>query len=172
MFEEKNLESGIDDDDKTSEFDSNKDPRELGKEKKYIEKRRDREQKELNSEKKRLLLALDKAITDIYTMSSVVRSQIQILQDLQEVYHVSFRKKLERSVASTINVPVISKQKEQIRAAVRTIDVVIQGRKAFCAALDDLVRDFKKTNDSVISTAPLSDFFFYLQIKNTNRYPL
>lgn len=169
MYEEKTLESGIDD----NELESSRDPRELTKEKKKIEKQRYREQKELNSEKKKMLLVLNKAITDIYTMTSVVRSQIQILQDLQEVYHVSFRKKLERSVASTINVPVISKQKEQIRAAVRTIDVVIQGRKAFCAALDDLVQDFKKTNDTVISTAPLSDlFFFYLRTRNTNRYPL
>lgn len=168
MYEEKNLESGTDDDNETSELDSSGNP----KEKKRIEKQRYREQKELDRGKKRMLLDLNKAITDIYTITSVVRSQIQILQDLQEVYHVSFRKKLERSVASTINVPVISKQKEQIRAAVRTIDVVIQGRKAFCAALDDLVQDFKKTNDTVISTAPLFDLFSYLRTRNTNRYPL
>lgn len=171
MYEEKNLEPGIDDNE-TNELDSSGNPRELTKEKKKIEKKRYREQKELNSERKKMLFALNKAITDIYTMTSVVRSQIQILQDLQEVYQVSFRKKLERSVASTINIPVISKQKEQIRAAVRTIDVVIQGRKAFCAALDDLVQDFKKTNDTVISTALLSDLFFYLRTRNTNRYPL
>lgn len=137
-----------------------RDKKRLKREKKIAEKQRDRKRKELNGGKKRLLLVLGKAITDIYTMASVVQSQIQILRDLREVYHVSFRKRLDRSVASTIRVPVISKQEEQIRAAVRTIDTVIEGRKAFCFVLDDLLKDFKKTNDFVIFTTSLPPVLF------------
>lgn len=143
----------------------------LKRERKMAERRRDRKRKELNYEKKRLLLVLGKAIADVYTMVSVVQSQIQILQDLREVYHVSFRKRLDRSVASTIRVPVISKQEEQIRAAVRTIDTVVEGRKAFCFVLDDLLKDFKKTNDFVVFPTFLSDLCLICEL-NTNRYPL
>lgn len=122
------------------------------KEKQRVE---DERRKQLNCEKKKLLLDLDKVVADIYIMISVVQSQIQILQDLREVYHVSFRKKLQRSVDSTVKVPVISKHEEQIRAAVRTVDVVIEGRKAFCKTLDDLLKDFQKLYDSVLSSIPL-----------------
>lgn len=138
-----------------------RDKKKLKRERKIAAKQKDRKRKELNCEKKRLILVLSKAVTDVYTMASVVKSQIQILQDLRELYHVSFRKKLDRFVASTIKVPIISKQEEQIRAAVRTIDTVIEGRKAFCLVLDDLLKDFKKTNDFVILPLfnPTSVFF-------------
>lgn len=128
----------------------------------------DDRRKKLNREKKKLLLDLDKVVADIYIMTSVVLSQIQILQDLREVYHVSFRKKIQRSVDSTIKVPVISKHEEQIRAAVRTVDVVIEGRKAFCKTLGDLLNNFQKLHDSVLSSI---DIPLLLRVKNANRHP-
>lgn len=124
------------------------------KAKKIAERQRVKKQKELNNEKKRLLQVLDKVVTDIDIMTSVVQSQIQILQDLREVYQVSFRERSQRTVASTVRVPVITRHKEQIRVAMETAGVVIEGRKAFCKSLDDLLKDFKKIHGSVLSPAP------------------
>lgn len=124
------------------------------KAKKIAERQRVRKQKELNNEKKRLLQVLDKVVADIDIMTSVVQSQIQILQDLREVYQVSFRERSQRTTASTVRVPVITRHKEQIRAAVETAGVVIEGRKAFCKSLDDLLKDFKKIHGSVLSPTP------------------
>lgn len=103
----------------------------------------------LHDDKKELTLNAEKAVIEISTMTNIVRSQIQILRELREIFQISINSRSRRSHGGTVRIPVMSDQREQIRAAESTLGAIIQERETFSEKLDILFKDVKKTQKSV-----------------------
>lgn len=82
-------------------------------------------------------------------MKDVVQSQIQILEDLREIFQNSF--KFEKGVGrprnhrNAVKIPYIMDGKEQMRKAVVTVDAVIRERKEFKEELSVWLKDLRKS---------------------------
>ncbi|KAH8144410.1 uncharacterized protein LAJ45_11610 [Morchella importuna] len=96
-----------------------------------------------------LIEAFEESLADIAIMKDVVQSQIQILEDLREIFQNSF--KFEKGVGrprnhrNAVKIPYIMDGKEQMRKAVVTVDAVIRERKEFKEELSVWLKDLRKS---------------------------
>jgi hypothetical protein len=96
-----------------------------------------------------LIEAFEESLADIAIMKAVVQSQIQILEDLREIFQNSF--KFEKGVGrprnhrNAVKIPYIMDGKEQMRKAVVTLDAVIRERREFREELSVWLKDLRKS---------------------------
>lgn len=101
------------------------------------------EAKQFTKNSKDLARAVEKVAIQISTINSVVQSQIQILKDLREIFRLSIGLASRRPQGANLQIPIMSDQKEQVRAAERSLSFVIKDRYRFSKTLDALSKDVK-----------------------------
>lgn len=84
---------------------------------------------------------LDSLVIDLITLKIIVQSQVEILEDLQDIYENTIRTPAQgncynRNVAK---IPVLQKAKEEIPLVVVTIEAVVRERKKYQEKLDVLL---------------------------------
>ncbi|KAI5845218.1 hypothetical protein DFP73DRAFT_594349 [Morchella snyderi] len=107
------------------------------------------EAKQFTKNSKDLVRAVEKVVIQISTISSVVQSQIQILKDLREIFRLSIGLASRRPQGANLQIPIMSDQKEQVRAAERSLSFVIKDRYRFSKTLDALTKDVKSLSGSL-----------------------
>ncbi|KAI5851752.1 hypothetical protein DFP73DRAFT_538419 [Morchella snyderi] len=96
-----------------------------------------------------LVEAFEESLADIAIMKDVVQSQIQILEDLREIFQNSF--KFEKGVGrprnhrNAVKIPYIMDGKEQMRKAVVTLDALIRERRDLSEELGLWLKDLRKS---------------------------
>ncbi|KAI5851645.1 hypothetical protein DFP73DRAFT_537947 [Morchella snyderi] len=88
--------------------------------------------------------------TDISALNIVVKSQIEILKELRQIYENTFYQEniYDRNA---IKIPLLWEMKEQIGPALLTIDKIIGERNLFYENLNDLVKGVRKLQKSFSS---------------------
>ncbi|RPB16297.1 hypothetical protein P167DRAFT_312631 [Morchella conica CCBAS932] len=103
----------------------------------------------INKDMDDLARAVEKVAIQISTINSVVQSQIQILKDLREIFRLSIGLASRRPQGANLQIPIMSDQKEQVRAAERSLSFVIKDRYRFSKTLDALSKDVKSLSGSL-----------------------
>lgn len=95
-------------------------------------------------------------IADITTLKSIIQSQVVILEDLRDVYENSFRSPSEKNCFNKVGVdlPKLSKSREQIPPTFGTIDKVIEERGNFEKKFDVLLERAERLMNYVFFPHP------------------
>jgi hypothetical protein len=92
---------------------------------------------------------LERLNTDISALNIGVKSQIEILKELRQIYENTFYQENTYD-RNSMKIPMLWEMKEQIRPALPTIDKIIGERKLFYENLKDLVKGVRKLQKSVL----------------------
>ncbi|KAL0640311.1 hypothetical protein Q9L58_000591 [Maublancomyces gigas] len=84
---------------------------------------------------------LDSLVIDLITLKSIVKSQVEILEDLQDIYENTTRTPAQGNChnKNVVKIPVLQKAVEEIPFAVVTIEAVVRERKKYQEKLDVLL---------------------------------
>lgn len=95
--------------------------------------------------------ALDLLIVDIATLESIVQSQVEILEDLRDIYEHTVRAPAKRNCynKNVVKIPVLHKSTEQITSALMTIDKIVEERKKYHEQLHFLLERAEKSKKNV-----------------------
>lgn len=94
---------------------------------------------------------LDSLIVNIATLKSIVQSQVEILEDLRDIYEHTVRAPAKKNChnKNVVKIPVLHRLTEQIPSALMTIDKIVEERKRYQEQLDFLLERAGKLKKNV-----------------------
>lgn len=97
-------------------------------------------------------------MVDVETLKRILESQIEILEDLRDIYENTIRDPLKKNCYNKIglNIPVLQDSREQIPPTLDTIDKVIEERQKLGQKLDDVLVRVEKLKSAVTSPTSFS----------------
>lgn len=103
-----------------------------------------------------VIQALDSLIANITTLKSIVQSQIEILEDLRDIYENTDRTPAKKNCRNknVVKIPVLQRAIEEIPVALITIDGVVEEREKYQEKLDVLLERVRKSKKYVLYPAP------------------
>lgn len=104
-----------------------------------------------------VIQALDSLIANITTLKSIVQSQIEILEDLRDIYENTNRTPAKRNCRNknVVKIPVLQRAIEEIPVALITIDGVVEEREKYHEKLDVLLERVGRSKKYVLYPAPV-----------------
>lgn len=105
-----------------------------------------------------VIRTLDSLVVDLITLKSIVQSQVEILEDLQDIYKNTIRTPSQRNChnKNVVKIPVLQKAGEEVPLAVAAIKAVVKERKKYQEKLDALLERAKISKKYV--PPPASDW--------------
>lgn len=102
-----------------------------------------------------IIQTLDSLVVDLITLKGIVQSQVEILEDLQDIYENTIRIPVQWNChnKNVVKIPVVQKAAEEIPLAVITIEAVIRERKKYQEKLDVLLERAGRSKKDVLSPA-------------------
>lgn len=106
-----------------------------------------------NIEKDAVARALDLLVVNIATLKNIVQSQVEILEDLRDIYENTIRAPAQKNChdKNVVKIPVLHRSVEEISSALMTIDKIVEERKKYQEKLDALSERAGKSRKYVLS---------------------